>query len=155
SEVENHVLLGDLHLKQGRARDAITAYQKAIELNREMMEKKRRVYLDLHGLPLKDVQGRLSTVELHSKLAQAYLAMGAEDKALETLKNVSEYAREAEALAQTPTGPGEAGLSKPAPATTTVPLPPKLVISVSKKLLDQAGSGKIGFEAFRKAASVE
>jgi hypothetical protein len=46
--------------------------------------------------------------------------------------------------------------AKPAPAAKPVAaLPIKLIISAPKKLLDEAGKGKMTFEEFRRRASVE
>jgi hypothetical protein len=39
--------------------------------------------------------------------------------------------------------------------TKATPLPSKLVITASKKLLDDVGSGKMSFDDFKKAVSVE
>ena len=42
-----------------------------------------------------------------------------------------------------------------APPAPRQPLPAKLIVSATKKLLDQVGSGKMTFEEFHKAATVD
>lgn len=77
------------------------------------------------------------------KLAQARLAEGHIDQAEELLKKIRELRAKA-------TGAAESR-GAPAPAI----LPAKLTVSATKKLLDQVGAGKISFEEFKKAATVE
>src|SRR5262249_46442921 len=96
----------------------------------------------------------LATSELHGKLAQAYLALGDEERALQATKRFVEVARNAERTAQS----GRAAPGTPAPKRTEAganPLPAKLIISVPKTLLDQVGNGKISFAEFKKGAAVE
>jgi hypothetical protein len=48
------------------------------------------------------------------------------------------------------------GASRVARTLAVAPtLPSKLIVTASKKLLDEVGSGKTSFEAFCKAATVE
>jgi tetratricopeptide (TPR) repeat protein len=83
--------------------------------------------------------------ELKRKLAQCYLMQGQDVTARSLLD-------EAIALMKQETEAKDKPLSaaKPAPA-----LPVKLIISVQKKLLDQAKEGKITFEEFRREARVQ
>src|SRR5262249_45649518 len=83
---------------------------------------------------------------LHRKLAQAYLMQEKIEKARSHLDQAIALLKEA-----------EDAKSKPAPAVKpeTAPLPVKMIISVPKKLLDQAGEGKMTFEEFCRQASVE
>ncbi|HEY7154423.1 MAG TPA: tetratricopeptide repeat protein [Gemmataceae bacterium] len=117
-------LLGDLHLKQGRSEDAITAFQKAVELVSDSKQK----------------------AALHRKLAQAYLMQEKMEKARSHLDQALTLYQEA-----------LDAKNKPAPAAKpeATPLPVKMIISVPKKLLDQASDGKITFEEFCRQASVE
>jgi hypothetical protein len=117
-------LLGDLHLKQGRSEDAITAFQKAVEL----------------------VSGSKQKAALHRKLAQAYLMQEKNEKARSHIDQAIALLKEA-----------ADAKNKPAPAAKaeTTPLPVKMIISVPKKLLDQASDGKMTFEEFCRRASVE
>src|SRR5262249_6944021 len=119
------------HLKQGRAQEAVNAFAKAIELD---PEPKRAAVLN-------------------RKLAQAYLALEPTDahlKAAEERLKAAQAAAERAKKAET-----AATQQATAPASPAPLLPAKLIISATKKLLDQAGSGKISFEEFKKAASVE
>jgi hypothetical protein len=120
----DHEVLGDLHMKQGKAKEAIEAYQKAME-----KEPKRDVILN--------------------KLIQANVAANNYTKAQELLKNAKDLAKQPTLVS--------AESAKPAtPATASAPaLPAKLLISAPKKLLDLAGGGKISFDEFKKAATVE
>jgi tetratricopeptide (TPR) repeat protein len=120
----DHEVLGDLHMKQGKAKEAIEAYQKAME-----KEPKRDVILN--------------------KLIQANVAANNYTKAQELLKNAKD-------LAKQPTLVSPESAKPPTPATASAPaLPAKLLISAPKKLLDLAGGGKISFDEFKKAATVE
>lgn len=144
--VRRNVLLGDLHQKQGQSAEAVKAYQKAVEEYQAILEMHRRMALDFKGsLPARDVQAELGLADLYTKLAQAYVALGKKDLATQTLRSLAELALRASAP------------EKPAtpPAPTPQPLPAKLIITAPKPLLDLAGAGKVTFEEFKKAATVE
>ncbi len=81
---------------------------------------------------------------LHRKLAQACLAQGKVEEARQFLDKALEATR------NTATQPAAT-----TSAATHSPLPAKLIVSASRRLLDLVGSGRIDFEAFRKEASVE
>ena len=83
---------------------------------------------------------------LYRKLAQAHLQLTDQDS-----QKVLEKATEFLKRAQDET---DKAAKSPA-ATASAALPAKLIISAPKKLLDQAGAGKISFEDFKKAATVE
>jgi tetratricopeptide (TPR) repeat protein len=158
TEAQNEALLGDLHLKQGRYKEAVAAYQKAVESHRKALENRRRAEPDLQGMTSVDVKGNLKAVELHTKLAQALLAADELEQALKTFQQIT-HASEALVKAyqsdvarqQTQRPP----LSKPGEADPAIPLPLKLIISAPQKLLDQVGAGKISFEDFKKAVTVQ
>lgn len=148
-QMANHVLLGDLHAKQGRHRDAVRVYEEAATQQDKAVEGVR-----LYGDVTKTQQLRvyLSGTELFGKLAQSYLAIGDEQKAAQATQRFLDTARAAEHLTQR----GGASKATPKkPGTSALPLAPKLIISAPKKLLDQVGAGKMSFEAFKKAATVE
>jgi hypothetical protein len=64
------------------------------------------------------------------------------------------HAREFLALANAPQTPAQdKAVSKPASAAS--PLPARLIITASKRLLDQVGAGKMSLEDFKKAATME
>jgi len=141
TDLRNDVLLGDLHLKQGKAQEALAAYQKAMQPLEIRMDGNR---LKEIGWGPNELPVLLTAVDLCNKMAQAYVALGDDEAAKKQLANAGRLAKEAENL----TG---------GPATTNpkTGLPAKLVITVSKKLLDDVGSGKLTLEAFCQAATVE
>jgi tetratricopeptide (TPR) repeat protein len=138
TELQSGILLGDLHLRQGQYKTAITAYEKALALAQKALERQPD-----------QKQQILTLTELYSKLAQARLGAGEADKAREALEHAMAYAR----LAEKASGKGEEGGGPP--KESALPLPSRLILSVPKKLLDQVGSGKMSYEEFRKAASIE
>jgi hypothetical protein len=80
--------------------------------------------------------------EIHRKLAEAYLGLGQLDQARTSLEAA---------------GPSSQKPSRPkTPLSAMKPeLPGKLVVAGTKKLLDQVGAGKMTFEEFKKAATVD
>jgi hypothetical protein len=121
----DYELLGDLHLKQGRAQEASASYKKALEC----LQTHNRATADHFTLQRKlAVTGVLLAEQ--SPPAQREAAVR---RALDFLQRVD---REAKGM------PGAR-------------LPARLIISAPKSLLDQAGSGKMSFADFRRAASVE
>jgi tetratricopeptide (TPR) repeat protein len=120
--VTDHEVLGDLHMKQGKAKEAIEAYQKALE-----KEPKHQAVLN--------------------KLIQANVAANNYTRAQELLKNAKDVAKQPATVT--------AESAKPPTPATAPALPAKLLISAPKKLLDLAGNGKITFDEFKKAATVE
>ncbi len=133
------MVVGELHLRQRRYDEAEKAYLGALqELSQALNREKEQ-----HGAM--EMKTLLASVEAANKLAQLYLSRGDNDKAVKYL----EVARRAAQWAEERGGQGKGG-----PAAG-VPLPARLVVSAPKKLLDQVGAGKMTFEEFRKAASVE
>src|SRR5262249_55546416 len=90
-------------------------------------------------------QSKQATV-YYRKLAQAYLGLGKDSEARQAIEKGMETGKHGSAEPDKAPKHGEAAGS---------PLPAKLIISVSKQLLDQAGSGKISMEDFAKGATVE
>jgi hypothetical protein len=132
------ILVGDLHVRQRRLEDAAKAYQDALRALEQTShgEKERTGRMEVKTL--------LGMVEAANKLAQVYTTQGNNERALHFLKIASRAAGLAEEAAQ----------GKPV-AAGTVPLPSRRMISAPKKILDQVGAGKMSFEEFRKAATVE
>ncbi len=131
--LRDYVLLGDLHLKQGKPKEARDAYERGITLYESKWN---------WGKP----EDLVAQKELYGKLAQVHVQLGdleAAKKALEKALKVPEA------------DPKQPKPAAPPPAPAAAPLPAKLVIAAPKKLLDQAGSGKITFEEFKQQASVE
>jgi hypothetical protein len=77
-------------------------------------------------------------------LAQAYLTLGKDDLARQAIESAVKAGKK----------PASGGTKNPAPARPS-PLPSKLIISAKKRILDQAGTQKISFDDFKKAATVE
>jgi hypothetical protein len=148
TDVRNAIQLGDLHLKQGKGQDAIAAYKEAADkLSKEVLSRRIAQARDIRQFTPDKVLFLLMGVDLYNKLAEAYVKMGRSEDAHEALQKASELAKQAETLT------GGAATANPRPSTPA--LPSKLVVTASKKLLDEVGSGKMTFEAFRKAATVE
>jgi hypothetical protein len=125
-------LLGDLHQKQGKLKEAVKAFQNALALK----------------------PGPKQAASLHRKLAQVYLLMEKDDQVkaeLEKLKEALKRSEEERAFnyvkMMEATQPG----SQPG----AIPLPTKVIISASKKLLAQVGEGKLSFDDFRRQIRVE
>jgi hypothetical protein len=134
----NEVLMGDLHVRQGRLDAAVSAYTGALHtLSQTLNHEKERQ----GGWEVKTL---LASVEVANKLAQVYTTQGDSEKALKYLEVARRSAQWAEERAQ----------GKPATAGG-VPLPSRLVLSAPKKILDQVAAAKMTFEEFRKAAAVE
>jgi tetratricopeptide (TPR) repeat protein len=88
---------------------------------------------------------RKQTAVLARKLAQAYLMLDNLEEARGALDQSIALTKE-----------NANAKDKPTPATKpAVALPIKLIVSVSKKLLDEAAKGKMSAEEFRRRASVE
>jgi hypothetical protein len=145
-EVENNLLLGDLHLKQGRYPKAIEAYQKALDPVLNLLKEEGRP----SQAPAARFQNLVTAMELYGKLGQANLGAGNADKAREALGKAASYARLVEKAVSKDQEP-----EQPKEKTPTVPLPAKLTITVSGKLLQAAAANKTSPEEFRRQATVE
>jgi tetratricopeptide (TPR) repeat protein len=133
----DHELLGDLHFKQGRYAEAIDAYQSAI---RALEEKGVKVSADTtHADARAELERMAQKLKgLYSKQAGAHLMSGSEQKARELLDKAR-----------------AATLKLKVEESKSGKIPVRLTISATKKLLQQAGSEKMSFEEFKKAAMVE
>ena len=80
-------------------------------------------------------------------MAQSLVAAQKYDEAVQVFQKLAEERKKKQA-----DPPPKAEPSAPAKPT---PLPAKLIVSASKKLVDDVGSGKMSFEDFKKAVSVE
>jgi hypothetical protein len=78
--------------------------------------------------------------ELYRKLAEVYLKMGNSNEAIQ---KAMEYLKK---IQSAPSSKTQAKLP---------PLPPRLIISVPKKVLDAFGGGQLSLDALRKEASIE
>jgi hypothetical protein len=89
-----------------------------------------------------DKKDKDAWAEVCQKVAQALLAEGKFEEAKKYLDWVVERKK-------------TAAPAVPKKDPTPAPLPTKLILSATKKLLDQVGSGKMSFEDFKKDVSVE
>jgi Tetratricopeptide repeat len=148
TDVRNAVRLGELHLKRGKSQDAIAAYKEALaRLEKEVFSRRSATAATGVGAATGDVPLLLMAVELCNKMAQVYVQTGDAESGRAMIQRASKLAKQAEQLT------GAAAEANPRPETPA--LPSKLVVTASKKLLDEVGSGKTSFEAFRKMATVE
>ncbi len=142
----NGLALGNLHLKQGKAREAAKVYRDLIGRCGETLEALEKLP------PENSASERVHVVrvgmEVYAKLAQAQLELHEDEAVVKTLKEWEAFSHKYVQLAAPP---------KPGPAAKSPanPVPPRLVISAPKKLLDQIGSGKMSFDEFRQAATVD
>jgi hypothetical protein len=131
----DYELLGDLHTKQGKTVEAVDAYSKAVQAA------KTATIAQPAG---EDAKANVERVkqrvrDLSTKLAKALLDAGRVEEARKAL--------EMETMIKV-LPPGSS-------SGPTVPLPTKLTISATKKLLDQVGSGKISYDEFRKQVTLD
>lgn len=140
-EAQSALLLGDLQAKQNNHKAAAAEYQKAINTFHKAQESRKETAPG-GG---RDAATLLLAVEMYTKLAKAHDGAGQIEQAMRALGVVEDYVREMK----------QAGGAQEPKKAAGVRLPGKLIVSAPKKLLDQAGTGKISFEEFRKAASVE
>ena len=132
--VRDHVLLGDLHMKQDKHRDALLAYERALEVASAPRDDDDTARTKAARLAV--------TANVYQKLAQASLALG-------NLKAAKEWLDQSLAMRKQEQ---ESTDSKPASSPV---LPTKLIISATKKLLDGVGSGDVSLDEFKEAATVE
>jgi len=136
SSARDYELLADLHLKQQEYQTAIDAYAKAIA----GYEKEAKSGQSADG----DASRNLRPLLLRQ--AQAQLALGHEDRAMELLQK----ARSANP------GSSPATTAKESTKDSGKPrMPSKLIISATKRQLDQVAQGKMTPEEFRKSATIE
>jgi hypothetical protein len=131
AEFRKHALMGDLAMKQQDYNQAVEAYRKAIAGYRPQTS---------------DSAARLELIEVATKMARSLIAQGKTQEAENIVKSIIKMTDQ---LATTQQG------DKPAQDKPAMPLPGKLIITVPKKVLDQAGTGKMSFDEFRKAATVD
>jgi hypothetical protein len=140
-EATNFTRLGEMRQKQGRTQEAIDAYQKALEIYHKLLTAQQHSQKDEKSFG-EDKDTAYNTV---LKLARSYMELGQSERAYSTLK---------ESVAQW-TFRKAASAAPKAVSPSSVVLPGKLIISAPKRLLDQVGTGKVGFDDFKKAATVQ
>jgi hypothetical protein len=165
-EASNFAHLGDLRLKQGRTREAIEAYQQAVakfqEMERANLAAASRTFVralqvtDPRASADAELRGEMKLAkepaansptaevsEVVIKLALAYLSLGDPDGSLRALKMVN------------PSPAGRLLNATKATEPAKAWLPEKLIVTVTKDQLDQVAAGKLRFEDFKQAATVQ
>jgi tetratricopeptide (TPR) repeat protein len=120
ADTRSLILLADLHLRQGKIKEAVDAYQKAAQT--------------------------APSPEIYRKLAQAFLALGEKESNENMLSRAAQYLSQAQTLKQKIRSGTE---------TAGIPLPSRIIITAPKPLLDKVGGGKISFDEFKKAVTVQ
>ena len=133
----DYELLGDLHTRQGKTAEAVDAYSKAVQAAKTMTITILPGGTDDGKAMVERAKQRIK--DLSTKLARTLLDAGRVDEARKAL--------EVETMIKVDVS----GSTRAAP----VPLPAKLTISATKKLLDQVGTGKMSYEDFRKQATID
>jgi hypothetical protein len=135
-EARRQLLTGDLHLKQNNFPSAIAMYEKAWLAYSKLLDDPKAADADQQRVILE-------AVEALSKLGQCYAGQGDLERARKVQEELAQRAKKSgQSEGKTTTGAASQ-------------LPAKLIVSASKKLLDQVGSGKMSFDEFKKAATVQ
>jgi hypothetical protein len=129
----DYELLGDLHVKNGRYEEAMRAYRNAAAKDKDPQR--------LAGLYLK-----IASLEL-SAAKNEEAARKTAERALQFLQVLQRVER--------PQTKNTAQSAPPASGAAAGPAASKLIITAPKRLLDQVATGRIDFEAFRKAVRVQ
>lgn len=139
---EEKATLGDLHLKQQKNAEAISSYAEAIkQLESGPLSFAADTNYDRVQQYLEDAQKLLRGS--YTKQAQALLALGKTSEAREALTKAESVTI-------------KINVNNLAPAPKVSPnQPAKLLITVSKKALDQHHEGKLPLEQLRKDAEVQ
>jgi tetratricopeptide (TPR) repeat protein len=132
SSIRDFELLGDLHLRQGKAREAIRTYQQALNLNPEPKQ----------------------AAAIYRKIAQADLALEDDAGAKKALEMAQELLAHQPMAAMGNAAKTKTGGSAAKPQAAS-PMVSKLIISAPKRLLDQVAAGKVGFHDFEKQVTVD
>lgn len=132
SSARDYEMLGDLHLKQQQYQSALETFRKAQSMFDD----------ELKSASQEEKNQKLGT--MLSRQAQALIALGKFAEAQDALERVQALR---DGKAKDPTS------SAPKPAKRK--LPSKMIVSATKRQLDQVASGRITEEEFRKAISVE
>lgn len=133
------LVLGDLHLKQGKHADAVKAYETAVARYPATLTTitppKEMKAADLTAA-VKELQGSVATA--YKSLAQAYIGVGNLDEAKRALELAQKVEIKVAAGDKKPAGP---------------PVPAKIILTVKKAHLDAAE--KLSPANFRKGVTVE
>jgi tetratricopeptide (TPR) repeat protein len=127
STLQDYMLLADLHMKQNKAEEAIKAYLQALEMK-------------------PDSKQHLTILQ---QLQRAYRQAKKEPEARLTEQKLKEY------MSKMEDAQIKQWTQQMAQDTKPTSLPGKMIVSATKKQLDDVGSGRMSFEDFKKAVSVE
>jgi hypothetical protein len=141
AQAEEQLALGDLHSKQGKSEEAVSAYRRAIEILNKPLEFPESTPNDQVKVATEETTKALRNA--HGKLAQALVAAGKLDEA----KAAIEAAKAASVSIKTEK-------AKPTPPAKPT-LPTKLTVSLAKKAIDDHKAGKINVFVLRSAAEAE
>jgi hypothetical protein len=125
ASVRDFELLGDMQLKQGKAKEAIQAFQRALNLSPPPKQ----------------------AAALYQKISQADLMMEDVAAAKKAMEMAVENIKLASEPARNQSGSSTKSESRPN-------LPPKLIISAPKRLLDQVAD-KLPYAQFRRQATID
>jgi tetratricopeptide (TPR) repeat protein len=146
-EAQDHILLGDLHFRQGRFREAEASYQRAVELRRQADGKPAK--------PSGDLRADLAELELYTKLAQSRLAAGDREGAVRILRDLADSSQRVGEVARKEGATADAKDGKAvSTAPGAIPLPARLIISVRKGLVEALVAGQLSLEEFKRKAVV-
>lgn len=137
SDVQSKVLLGDMHMKQGKYAEAVRKYTEAINA----------LPASEKGTAKQRLQQLHIAIDIVNRTARAQLATGDNDHARTSLEAAARLTDRALKLASE--------IGKEDTSAKRALAPDQLIISAPKRLLDQVGSGKVTFDEFRKSVSVD
>lgn len=132
SSARDYEMLGDLHLKQQQYQSALDTFRKAQSMFDDEMKSSSQE------------EKQQKQAAILSRQAQALIALGKFAEAQDALERVQALR---DGKGKDPTA------AAPKPAKRK--LPTKMIVSATKRQLDQVASGRISEEEFRKAISVE
>jgi hypothetical protein len=141
SQADEQLALGDLHIKQGKSDEAVSAYRKAIEVLAKPLQFDPATPADQVTKGVEETSKTLRSA--HGKLAQALLALGKLDEA-----KVAIEAAKSASIHLAPKSPKAASPAK-------ISVPTKLTITLTKKTIDDHRAGRLTPAELRAAAEIE
>jgi hypothetical protein len=141
-DAANYANLGDMRMRQGRPNEAADAYQKALALYQQLMAADAKFPLVQNS----NVRNLTVLAEGYGKLADALVAQGKHAEAQSALERFARYA---------PRSMTTEGLAAFFEIPKSAQLPSKILISATKSLLEQVGSGKMNLEEFKNSVAIE
>lgn len=159
STLREYVLLGDLHVKQGKTQAALDAYRDAAAVLGEVAQFTIDKDASADDARAQLEQAQQQIIQLYAKLAHVQALLGRHEEARATMQKV------AEGMARLKVRIGDAVVDVTVNDTSdkvlgeakksAARLPVKLIVSAPKKLLLEVGEGAISLEEFKKQLSIE